>query len=120
MLKKHLKKIVSLVLVTMMAIGMSITAIAAEPYQNELEAVIDNSPLIPGKSLITIRPRVKCLLRMVNFLLSTKLPSLFLKDLLILPVSEELKFILSVLELKKPVAANLLGILMLIAQPLLL
>ena len=56
--------------------------------------------LIPGKSLITIRPRVKCLLRMVNFLLSTKLPSLFLKDLLILPVSEELKFILSVLELK--------------------
>ena len=29
MLKKHLKKIVSLVLVTMMAIGMSITAIAA-------------------------------------------------------------------------------------------
>lgn len=33
MLKKHLKKIVSLVLVTMMAIGMSITAIAAEPYQ---------------------------------------------------------------------------------------
>lgn len=57
---------------------------------------------------------------MVNFLLSTKLPSLFLKDLLILPVSEELKFILSVLELKKPVAANLLGILMLIAQPLLL
>ena len=71
MLKKHLKKIVSLVLVTMMAIGMSITAIAAEPYQ-------------------------------------------------ILPVSEELKFILSVLELKKPVVANLLGILMLIAQPLLL
>ena len=51
------------------------------------------------------------MLRMVNFLLSTKLPSLFLKDLLILPVSEELKFILSVLELKKPVAANLLGIL---------
>ena len=95
MLKKHLKKIVSLVLVTMMAIGMSITAIAAEPYQNELEAVMDT-------------------------LLSTKLPSLFLKDLLILPVSEELKFILSVLELKKPVVANLLGILMLIAQPLLL
>ena len=43
MLKKHLKKIVSLVLVTMMAIGMSITAIAAEPYQNELEAVMDTS-----------------------------------------------------------------------------
>lgn len=42
MLKKHLKKIVSLVLVTMMAIGMSITAIAAEPYQNELEAVMDS------------------------------------------------------------------------------
>ena len=46
MLKKHLKKIVSLVLVTMMAIGMSITAIAAEPYQNELEAVMDTSYLV--------------------------------------------------------------------------
>ena len=34
MLKKHLKKIVSLVLVTVMAIGMSVTAIAAEPSTN--------------------------------------------------------------------------------------
>ena len=49
MLKKHLKKIVSLVLVTMMAIGMSITAIAAEPYQNELEAVMDTSPADSGQ-----------------------------------------------------------------------
>ena len=38
MLKKHLKKIVSLVLVTMMAIGMSITAIAAEPIGTVLSA----------------------------------------------------------------------------------
>ena len=49
MLKKHLKKIVSLVLVTMMAIGMSITAIAAEPYQNELEAIMDTSPADSGQ-----------------------------------------------------------------------
>lgn len=49
MLKKHLKKIVSLALVTMMAIGMSITAIAAEPYQNELEAVMDTSPADSGQ-----------------------------------------------------------------------
>lgn len=49
MLKKHLKKIVSLVLVTMMAIGMSITAIAAEPYQNEMEAVMDTSPADSGQ-----------------------------------------------------------------------
>ena len=112
MLKKHLKKIVSLVLVTMMAIGMSITAIAAEPYQNELEAVMDTSPADSGQ--VTHYDTT------TGEILSPKLPSLFLKDLLILPVSEELKFILSVLELKKPVAANLLGILMLIAQPLLL
>ena len=37
MLKKHLKKIVSLVLVTVMAIGMSVTAIAAEPSTNGIE-----------------------------------------------------------------------------------
>ena len=36
-------------LVTMMAIGMSITAIAAEPYQNELETVMDTSPADSGQ-----------------------------------------------------------------------
>ena len=114
MLKKHLKKIVSLVLVTMMAIGMSITAIAAEPYQNELEAVMDTSPADSGQVTHYDTTTGEMLVE------DGELLTFDLKDLLILPVSEELKFILSVLELKKPVAANLLGILMLIAQPLLL
>ena len=111
MLKKHLKKIVSMVLVTMMAIGMSITAIAAEPYQNELEAVMDTSPADSGQVTHYDTTTGEMLVEDGELLTF---------DEVAIPVSEELKFILSVLELKKPVAANLLGILMLIAQPLLL
>lgn len=120
MLKKHLKKIVSLVLVTMMAIGMSITAIAAEPYQNELEAVMDTSPADSGQVTHYDTTTGEMLVEDGELLTFDEVAIPVPKGSAVLPVSEELKFILSVLELKKPVAANLLGILMLIAQPLLL
>ena len=108
MLKKHLKKIVSLVLVTMMAIGMSITAIAAEPYQNELEAVMDTSLADSGQVTHYDTTTGEMLVEDGELLTF---------DEVAIPVP---KFILSVLELKEPAVANLLGILMLIAQPLLL
>ena len=119
MLKKHLKKIVSLVLVTMMAIGMSITAIAAEPYQNELEAVMDTSPADSGQVTHYDTTTGEMLVEDGELLTFDEVAIPVPKGSADTP-SEELKFILSVLELKKPVVANLLGILMLIAQPLLL
>ena len=119
MLKKHLKKIVSLVLVTMMAIGMSITAIAAEPYQNELEAVMDTSPADSGQVTHYDTTTGEMLVEDGELLTFDEVAIPVPKGSADTPSERGIEIYL-VLELKKPVVANLLGILMLIAQPLLL
>ena len=117
MLKKHLKKIVSLVLVTMMAIGMSITAIAAEPYQNELEAVMDTSPADSGQVTHYDTTTGEMLVEDGELLTFDEVAIPVPKGSADTPSERGIEIYL---ELKKPVVANLLGILMLIAQPLLL
>ena len=122
MLKKHLKKIVSLVLVTMMAIGMSITAIAAEPYQNELEAVMDTSPadLQGGTGLDYDTTTGEMLVEDGELLTFDEVAIPVPKGSADTPSERGIEIYLVRAGIKKPVVANLLGILMLIAQPLLL
>lgn len=46
---KSMKKIVALLLSAIMLFSMATTAFAAEPYQNELEAIMDTSPADSGQ-----------------------------------------------------------------------
>ena len=46
---KRMKKIVALLLSAIMLFSMTTTAFAAEPYQNELEAIMDTSPADSGQ-----------------------------------------------------------------------
>ena len=120
MLKKNLKKIVSLVLVTMMAIGMSITAIAAEPYQNELEAVMDTSPADSGQVTHYDTTTGEMLVEDGELLTFDEVAIPVPKGSADTPSERGIEIYLVRAGIKKPVVATLLGILMLIAQPLLL